>query len=300
MKILIAGGTGFIGLALTRKLVESGHTVSILSRTPFQHQERGVNVLLWDGRSVGQWKSELTRCDAIVNLAGASIGSSRWSAAFKAKILTSRLNSTRALLDAAAETEDRPRILVNASAVGFYGHGSDDEVTESSPAGNDFLAETCVQWEQAAMRGEELGMRVALTRTGFVIGKSAPAFRKMVMPYRFYAGGIYGDGRQWFPWVHVDDVASAYIFALENEAMRGPVNVVSPGSQTSAEFAKGLGEELGRPAWMRVPAWGLRLVLGEMSDLLLKGQRAVPRRLLENGFSFRFPTTREALRDVLA
>jgi len=302
LKILVAGGTGFIGQAVTSLLGTCGHTLTVLSRNPQPARGRlpGTEILPWDGKSVGPWRSALDNCEAIINLAGVSIGASRWSSSFKEKVVASRVHSTTVLLEASAAARHGPKVLVNASAVGFYGHVPAGEVSESSPPGNDFLAETCRQWERSAMRAGEIGIRVVLMRTGFVIGRSAPAFRKMMMPYRFFAGGILGAGTQWFPWIHIDDVAAAYRFAVENEEIHGPVNVTAPNPPTSAEFSRTLGKILGRPAWLPVPSWGLRIVLGEMSDLLLKGQRAVPQKLLAHGFSFRFPDAESALKEVLA
>jgi hypothetical protein len=194
----------------------------------------------------------------------------------------------------------KPPVLVNASAVGYYGHVEEGVVGEDASPGNDFLAQTTVAWEAAAKKAEKLAARVVLIRTGFVIASHAPAFRKMILPFKLFAGGPFGSGKQWFPWVHIDDVVGGYLFALDNDSISGPVNLVSPNPVRVSELARELGRALHRPSFLPAPAAGLKILLGEMSFLLLKGQRAVPNVLIEEGFTFRFQTLGAALKNVLS
>lgn len=301
MKILIAGGTGFIGRALIEKLHKKGDQICLLTRGRKKAEllEKSATVLEWDGISLGPWIESLHDLDAIINLSGESIGASRWTDAFKKRIIESRINSTTTLLEAARKLHSKPRTFINASAVGYYGDIPDGEVTESSPPGDDFLAHTCIRWERAVAEAESIEMRTVMMRTGFVIGSQSPAFKKMILPFRFFAGGAYGSGRQWFPWIHLDDVVNAYIFALERSELRGPTNVVAPGILTVREFCKSLGKVLHRPCWAPIPSFVLKTVLGEMSDLLLKGQRAVPKKLLDLGFVFKYPHADEAIQNAV-
>ena len=213
--------------------------------------------------------------------------------------MSSRLDATTALVDAMRTVARRPMILLNASGTGYYGHVPEGELDESAPAGSDFLATVCQRWEAAAEEAERLGVRVVRLRTGFVIGRHAPAFQRMMAPFRFFAGGWYGRGEQWFPWIHIRDAVGGYLQALENRSLSGPVNLVAPESVRVLDFTKLLGDIMGRPAWMPVPSAVLRLVLGEMSDLLLKGQRAVPRKLQHSGFVFAYMRAREALSQAI-
>ncbi|MEX0601878.1 MAG: TIGR01777 family oxidoreductase, partial [Bacteroidota bacterium] len=218
----------------------------------------------------------------------------------KETIIGTRLAATGILVEAIGRTTRKPPVLVNASAVGYYGHVPEGDVTENRPAGDDFLAQTTQQWEAAALEAQRLGIRVVTIRTGFVLAPDAPAFRKMVLPFKLFAGGPYGNGKQGFPWVHIDDVAAAYGAALENPQLTGPVNVAGPENLTVKEFTRVLGKALHRPSWAPAPAFALRIVLGEMADLLLKGHMVVPGKLLDTGFTFRFPTAKDALEDVVA
>lgn len=301
MKIILAGGSGLLGTTIRDKLLELRHSVVILTRqTPPSSSESDPQCrhIQWDGKSSGPWTNALEGSDAIINLAGHSIGSGRWTKTQKQKILGSRIDATRALVESVQRLENPPGILLNASGVNYYGHEGEEELKEDSPPGTDFLAETCMLWEEEADRGVRFGMRVVRMRTGFVLAHDAPAFRRMILPYRLFAGGHYGSGDQWFSWIHIDDIVSAYVYALESP-LNGPVNAVAPSPLRVREFHRILGSVLRRPAWAHVPSFVLRAVLGEMADLILKGQRAVPAQLLTHGFSFRFPGAEEALTDIL-
>ncbi|MGA9364725.1 MAG: TIGR01777 family oxidoreductase [Bacteroidota bacterium] len=302
MTILVAGGTGFIGDVLVRQLLGEGHTVVLLSRRPqpVKNVERKlVQVEEWDGETIGSWVDRLENVDGIINLAGASIDAKRWTEARKAVLVTSRIESTRALVSGIRLMKKRPAVLVNASAVGFYGDVESGDATESRPAGNDFLAGLCRRWEEEAQKAEELSVRVVQLRFGVVLEKGGGALEKMILPFRLFVGGPLGSGSQWFPWVHRDDVIGAIIFSLQNPNISGPVNVSAPNQVTMREFSQALGKTMHRPSWARVPAFVLRIVLGEMGGTVLTGQRAVPRKLEDAGFAFRYPRLDEALRAIV-
>lgn len=302
MRIVLAGGSGFIGRALTRSLSQGGHSVIVLTRAGSaagESTQAGVRSMHWDGRAGGPWTQHLGGTDAVINLSGASLGDGRWTPRRKEEIVQSRVNSTVALVEAMRTVARRPKVLINASASGYYGHVPEGELDEEAPAGSDFLATVCQQWEAAAETAERLGVRVVRLRCAFVIGRQAPAFQRMMAPFRFFAGGWYGRGLQWFPWIHMRDAVGGYLHALENTSLSGPVNLVAPESIRILEFTKLLGTIMGRPAWIPVPSVALRLLLGEMSDLLTKGQRAVPRKLQQSGFVFAYPRAREALSQAI-
>ena len=249
----------------------------------------------WDGQKMGIWATQLQDADVVVNLAGEGIADRLWNGQRKLLIQSSRIGPTRALVSAIARSMNRPKILVSASAVGFYGPVAEREVTEIYPRGEGFLPDLCAEWEAEAKKAQALGVRVVLLRTGIVIEKDGGALGKLMMPFWFFMGGPLGSGRQWFPWVHRDDVVGAIFYAIQNETLSGPVNIAAPGSLTMAEFCRLLGKAMRRPSWARVPAFVLRSLLGEMSEILLTGQKAVPRKLLEAGYTFQYPHAEEAL-----
>ena len=303
MNILIAGGTGLIGRRLTERLLQAGHQVALLSRKPSDHAagfSSNVRFLEWDGKSSGAWAAELDNFDAVVNLSGASIGEGRWTSARKQVLLKSRLDATRAIVDAIAGASSKPSVLVSASAVGFYGDVPEGDCTEDRAPGKDVLAHICVEWEKAALTAEQYGVRVALPRTGIVLDPNGGALAKLLLPYRMFAGGPLGSGRQWFPWVHLEDEVGAIIHALTTDALRGPFNVTAPEYLRMKEFGKHLGAAMGRPSWAPVPGFVLKIVLGEMAGpLLLSGQKAVSDKLRKSGYAFSFPGVRAALEHLL-
>lgn len=293
MNVLLAGGSGFIGTHIAQRLSNEGHTVSFLSRKP------GPGLIVWDAVHGGAWEHSLDGIDAVINLAGESVGAGRWTMRQKERIRSSRINATRAIVEAIRTSRKKPGVLVNASAVGYYGHVEDGDVTEELPAGDDFLAETCRLWESEALKAAQSGVRVVMMRTGFVIGSDAEAFKKLQLPFKLFAGGPFGSGEQWFPWIHIDDVAAGYVFAARQPALSGPVNLSAPHPVRVRDLAKELGRALRRPSFMPAPAFALKIVLGEMSDLLLKGQRAIPAKLLQKGFDFHFSDLSAALRNAV-
>ncbi len=302
MKIVLAGATGFIGRALVRRLLEEGHTVTILSRRANAFREypsKDLKVEAWDGQTAGAWVSVLEGADAIVNLAGESIAGGRWTPARKKALRDSRLNSTRALVAAIAKASQKPKSLVNASAVGYYGDVPNGDVTENSLKGRGFLPDLCDEWEAEAKKAEASGLRVVLLRLGVVLEREGGALEKFLTPFSLFIGGPLGSGRQFFPWVHRGDVVGAILYTLQNAELSGAFNVASPGILTMRQFCSALGRAMGRPSWAPVPGFVLKVMLGEMSEMLLGGQRAIPARLEKAGYKFRYPEAESALRQIL-
>lgn len=296
MKVVLAGGSGFIGRRLTAALAGAGHHVAVLSR---RSGAGSVRTIVWDGRTQGPWAEEVRTADAVVNLAGESIAARRWTRAQKELLRSSRLDPTRALVRAMT-SRTTPGTLVSTSAVGYYGDVPDGVVTEEHPPGTGFLADLSVEWESAAREAESSGTRVVLPRIGVVLDRNGGALERMVPFFRSYLGGPLGSGRQWFPWVHLDDVVGAILFALATPALAGPANLTAPHPVSMKVFAASLGRALGRPSWAPVPPFALRLLLGEMAGMLLGGQRAVPAALLRHGYTFRHPELDPALVSALS
>lgn len=284
MKVIVAGGSGYIGRALTASLRADGHETVVVSRRPDPAGSVG-----WDAVA-----REVDGADAVVNLAGAPIGGLHWTARRKQAILSSRVETTRALAGAITAVPQRPRVCVTASGIDYYGDSGDQLVDESAPAGGSFLARVCVAWEAAAAGAP---VRHVAIRTPLVIGRGAQAVRLIALPFRLFAGGPVGDGRQLFPWVHVDDIVRIYRRAIDDDQLSGPVNAVAPQQLRQREAAKEFGAVLHRPAILPAPAFALRLALGEQADLLLHGQRAVSRKLGE--LEFRYRALRVALEDAI-
>lgn len=301
-RVLLLGGSGLIGRRLAPALVAAGYEVVILTRDPRRvgALPMGVRAVGWDGCTAAGWEREADGARAIVNLAGENVAEGRWSAARKAALLASRLRATAAVVAALAGAERRPEVLLQGSAIGFYGSRGNEEIDESAPAGDDFLAGLTREWEAASEAAEGLGVRRVLLRTGVVLDPAGGALPKMMLPFRFFAGGPLGSGRQVLPWIHHRDQTSAIHFLLEHRAARGPFNLTAPNPVPQAEFARALGRELHRPALLPTPAFVLQLAVGQMAEVLLAGQRAVPRRLLELGFSFDHPELGGALAELLA
>jgi uncharacterized protein (TIGR01777 family) len=252
----------------------------------------------WDVTRPSTWQSTVEGVDGVIHLAGEPIAAKRWSPAQKLRLRESRIDTTRAIVDAIAEARSKPRFLISASAVGYYGPHGDETITEESPPGNDFLAELCTAWEAEATKAKGLGLRVALLRTGIVLGKGRGALAKMVPPFKFFMGGRLGSGKQWFPWIHLEDEVGLIKFVIENDKAEGAFNLTSPNPVTMDQFCKALGKVLNRPAWAPVPASVLYLTLGEMAEMLLTGQRAVPQAALRLGYNFHFNRVDEALESL--
>jgi len=301
MRVLITGGAGFIGRELAASLAGDGHNAVLLSRSAAQVTglPAGVCAERWDGRTAEGWSSLADGADAIVNLAGENIGAGRWTTERKGRIRQSRLNAGRAVVETVTRVTRKPRVVIQASAVGYYGPHGPEQIPEETPAGQDFLAQVCQDWEASTVPVEALGVRRAVIRTGVALSKRGGALPRMMLPFRFFVGGRLGNGRQWVPWIHMRDEVRAIRFLIENESSSGAFNLTAPHPVTNAEFAHTLGRQLGRPSFMPAPAFALRTLFGEMATILLDGQRAVPQRLVQVGFDFEFPEVGPALRDLL-
>nr|WP_290669254.1 TIGR01777 family oxidoreductase [Ardenticatena sp.] len=303
MRILITGGTGLIGRALAADLARDGHEAIVLSRTPERYAGQlppGVRAERWDGRTADGWGDLADGADAIVNLAGENIASGRWTAERKRRIRESRLHAGQAVVQAVEAATAKPRVVVQASAVGYYGPCGDEIITEDHPPGNDFLADVCVAWEASTAAVEAHGLRRPIIRTGVVLSREGGALPRMLPPFKLGLGGPLGSGRQWFPWIHIRDEVRAIRFLIEHPEAHGPYNLSAPTPVIDAEFTKALGRVLNRPALIPVPALVLKLLFGEMATVLLDGQRAIPHRLQEAGFTFTFEQVEHALRDLLS
>ncbi len=301
MRIFITGGTGFVGSYLAKHMQQLGHEISALVRSPKSAARlpSGVSIVQGDPTQAGSWQQRVKDHEVIINLAGASIFTP-WTSKARQLILESRILTTRNLVDALKGAPEGVALL-STSAVGYYGGRDDDHVLdESSPPGRDFLAEVGVKWEGEALRAKDFGVRVILPRFGIVLGKEGGALTRMVPAFKHYAGSALGSGKQWFPWIHEEDLFRIFLFLAERDDVNGPVNCVSPSPVTNGEFTRTLAKVLKKPLIMpAVPGLLLRTILGEFADVLLKGQRVVPRRLLALGFEFRFPTLEQALENLL-
>ena len=300
-RIVITGGSGLIGRALAADMVAAGYDVIILSRNPETAElvPGGVRLARWDGRTAQGWGILVDDGCAIVNLAGAGIAQERWTKARKSAILYSRLEAGYAVSEAIRQAAAKPRVLVQASATGYYGPDGSAEKGETAPPGSDFLAGICVAWEESTATVEELGVRRSIIRTGLVLSHEGGALPRLVTPFRFFVGGRLGNGRHWVPWIHIRDEVRAIRFLIENDHASGPYNLVSPAPVTNAAMAHELGSVLYRPSFVPVPAAALRLALGEMAGVLLTGQHALPERLVAASFTFDFPELRPALVDLV-
>lgn len=301
MRVLITGGSGLIGGALARDLAGS-HDVVVLTRDPARATglPPKIRAVRWDGVTAEGWGELAEGPDtAIVHLAGESIADGRWTAERKRRIVDSRVRSSAAVAAAIERTKVKPRVLLQGSAVGYYGPCGDEVVAEDHPPGSGFLARVCLEWEQTTAGVESLGVRRAILRTGIVLSKQGGALAKMALPFKLFAGGPLGSGRQWVPWIHLADEVGAIRFLLENEAGKGPFNLTAPEPVRNRDLGRDLGNALHRPSLLPTPGFALHLVLGEMAGMVLEGQRAVPRALQSLGYAFRFPELPAALRDLL-
>lgn len=299
MDILLTGGTGFIGSKLVPRLLAAGHTIRIVTRRARPCAD-GISCLTVDLAAGEKLAPEvLGEVDAVINLAGENIGGKRWTNAQKRIILESRVRTTRALVQAIAAVERKPAIFLSASAVGYYGPHGVEALAENTAPGADFLATTCTRWEEEAQKAAGAGLRVVIARIGVVLGREGGALARMLLPFKLFVGGPLGSGEQWLSWIHIDDVAGLFHFALANDAVSGACNFTAPNPVTNAEFARTLGKILRRPAKLPTPAVTLKLLLGEQASLALEGQRAVPRAMLQAGYRFAFTTLEPALRDLL-
>ncbi len=305
MRVVIAGGSGMVGRHLAQALIADGWSVDVLTRDAGRVGSRlpeGARAVEWAPDRPGEVADVLDGADGIVNLAGVSLGPRPWTPGRKRAILSSRLAATNALVIAAAAlpADRRPGVLVNASGSDIYTGRDATSADETTEPAHDFLADVCVRWEAAALRAEALGMRVALVRTGFVLAADAPVLRLLALPFRLFLGGRLGSGKQWFSWIHVDDLVGIYRLALTDPSIVGPINGAAPEPCRQVELAAAIGRTLHRPAWLPVPAWILRLALRDQATLLIGSRRVIPSRALAAGYRFEHPTIGGALADVLA
>jgi uncharacterized protein (TIGR01777 family) len=306
MKIFVMGGTGLIGGALVSSLTSRGDEVVLLTRRPAHARERWGNqctVVEGDPVKSGPWMEAVKDCDAVINLVGESIFARRWNEQFKALLRESRVNSTqnvvRALMQSPKAPTGKPKVLVNGSAIGFYGPCGDEELTEEALAGSDMLAQLALEWEQAASLAETAGIRVARIRTGVVLDKDGGALPQMLTPFKLGLGGPIGSGKHWFSWIHIEDEIGIILLALDHPGAVGAINATAPHPVTNKAFSKALGRALQRPAILPVPPFALKLLLGQVAEILTTGQRVIPAKALALGYQFKFPEIDPALRDLL-
>lgn len=300
MRVFITGGTGLVGQRLVQKLLEFGNQPVVLTRRPDAAKQiwaAGVLVVAGDPMQPGPWQQSLAECDAVVNLAGEGIFNRRWSPEFKELMTSSRVKSTANVV-AGIAAKKTCKTLVNASAIGFYGSTGPEELTEQSPAGNDTLAHICLAWEKAAESAAAHDCRVAIVRIGVVLDASGGALGKMLTPFKMFVGGPVGSGQQYMSWIHHEDLVGLIQFALANSQAQGPINATAPRPVTNQEFSKALGRALHRPSFLPTPAFALRLALGEVAELITKGQRVLPQRALELGYKFQFADIDTALQQL--
>jgi hypothetical protein len=303
---MITGGTGLIGRALIEALHEYDHQVLVLSRNPEKYEDfpYEVEFAQWDAKTAQGWGDQINHVDAVVNLAGKNLAGkgffpSPWTPERKRRILNSRLQAGRAINAAIEAAERKPEVLIQASAIGYYGPRGDEIITEESEPGDDFLAQTCIQWEDVTRPVEAMGVRRAIIRTGIVLSTEEGALPRLLLPHRFFVGGPFGDGEQWYSWIHLADEAAAIRFLIENEQAAGPFNLTAPHPLKNKVFSKTLGKVIGRPSWLPIPGFAMRTLFGEVVTVVLDGQHVLPQKLQALGFEFRYPTAEAVLRDLL-
>ncbi|MEX0648626.1 MAG: TIGR01777 family oxidoreductase [Balneolaceae bacterium] len=297
-KFLITGGTGFIGSNLGSELMKQGHFITVITRSPEKYKEeesKNQRFISWDANLV----PEMEKTDVVVNLAGEILFGQRWTDSVKEKIYNSRINSTRKLVEAIKQAESKPRLLVSASAVGIYGDSGEDELDESSPLGDDFLAKVCIDWEKEAQKASAYNVRVVNPRFGIALEEYGGMLEQMKLPFSFFVGGSLGSGKQYVSWIHMRDLIRTIIYPVENEKIKGVYNATSPNPERMDKLAKAMGSVMNRPSIFRVPEFALKLVLGEAAQPALTSIKVQPRVLLENGFKFEYDDLREALADIL-
>jgi uncharacterized protein len=300
MHILISGGSGMIGTALTKSLLKKGHSVWVLTRNPKSGRvPKGATAVGWDGRSEKGWGELVNQMDAIVNLVGERLSRWPWTKSQKQRFWDSRVEGGRALVKAIKAASNRPKAFIQASGVNYYGTRNLESVTEADGPGHDFLADLCLEWEGSTEAVEHMGLRRVIIRSAIVLSAREGILPIMMFPVRAFVGGPLGSGQQGLPWIHLEDEVAAILFLLENPNASGPFNLTSPTPISSAEFVHEVANSLHRPYWLPVPAFALRLVLGEMATLVLDGAYLLPKRLLELGFGFRFEKAGAALKDLL-
>jgi uncharacterized protein (TIGR01777 family) len=301
-KIVVTGAKGLIGKSLVKKLIERNDSVVVLSKKTLQVKQlfaNSVEIIEWDYGFDDRLVKALAGVDAVIHLAGANIASKRWNESYKKTIIDSRTVPTRNLIKAMQQSNNIPSVFVCASAVGFYGNTGEKSIAENSPAGNDFLSQVCAVWEEESSKVEQLGIRRVSVRTGIVLSTQDGALKKLLLPFKLFAGGPLGNGKQWFPWIHIDDEVDIFLHAIDNNDLTGAANAVSPEHLRMKEFASILGGILNRPSFFNVPPLVLKIVLGEAAESILFSQKIKPEKLLNTGFKFKFSSPTEALSDLI-
>jgi uncharacterized protein (TIGR01777 family) len=300
MKVAITGATGFVGRRLVERLQEQGHQPLILTRNPAAAQRAfpTLEIIAYTPTESGSWQQAIAGCDAVVNLAGEPIAESRWTPKQKQEILNSRQLGTQKIVEAIAQANPKPAVLVNASAIGYYGTSETATFDETSPAGNDFLAEVCQAWEAEAKKVKDAGVRLVILRLGIVLGNGG-ALAKMIPPFKLFAGGPLGTGRQWFSWIHRDDLVNLILEALSRPDIEGVLNATALNPVRMSELCQTLGKTLERPSWLPVPSFALEALLGEGAKVVLEGQQVLPKRTTSYGFEYQYPTLKQALEEIL-
>lgn len=304
MKIAITGATGFVGTKLVEKLAQDNQIV-ILTRSSEKARKvfpitafPNLEIISYAPTKSGDWQNKIDGCDAVINLAGAPIAE-RWTESYKQTILESRQLGTRKIVEAIEKSTSQPKVLINASAIGYYGVSETANFTETSPSGHDFLAQVCQVWEAEAEKVKQLGVRLVIFRFGIVLGNGG-ALAKMVTPFKMFAGGPLGNGKQWFSWIHRDDLVSLIIEALQRSEIEGTFNATAPYPVTMNELCQTLGEVMNRPSWLPVPSFALELLLGDGAKVVLEGQKVLPQKTQETiGFNFQYPTLKPALKQII-
>lgn len=305
-RVFVTGGTGLVGTRLVKLLLGRGDTPVVLTRRPGVAGTlgSGVEVVSGDPMVAGEWMQKVESCDAVIHLAGENVFAKRWNAAFQKLLVDSRVLSTRniaaALVRKPVGSDGQPKVLVNASAIGIYGPRGDEEITEESGPGSDFLAKLCVEWEAETQPAAKAGVRTVQVRVGVVLDRAGGALGKMLTPFKLGAGGPIGSGKQYMAWIHHEDMTGLLLFALDNGAVQGPMNGTAPQPVTNKEFSKALGKALHRPAFMWTPGFMLRVMLGEGANIILQGQRVVPQKAVRAGYVFKYPTVQAALAQMFA
>jgi uncharacterized protein len=305
MKIAIAGATGFVGSRLVEVLQQQGHQILVLTRNP-QAAKRSfpssafpkAEIVGYTPTQSGAWQQSISGCTGVVNLAGAPLADERWTPSRKQEILDSRQLGTQKIVEAIAMAESKPEVLVNASAVGYYGASETATFDENSSAGDDFLAQVCQAWEAEAGKVKDSETRLVILRLGIVLGNGG-ALGKMLLPFKLFAGGPLGSGRQWFSWIHIEDLVNLIVQALTRQQMQGIFNATAPNPVRMSQLCQTLGEVMGRPSWLPVPDFALELILGEAAQVVLQGQQVLPKRTVASGFNYQYTTLKPALKQVV-
>ncbi|MEH2175017.1 thylakoid membrane protein ThyD [Nostoc sp.] len=305
MKVAITGATGFVGSRLVQRLHGEGHKIVVLTRnTTFARKVfpseafPNVEIVAYTPNASGSWQSIIANCDGVVNLAGEPIGEGRWTPERKQEILNSRKLGTQKIVEAIANANPKPSVLINASAIGYYGTSETATFDETSLSGNDFLAQVCQVWEAEARKVKDAGVRLVILRFGIVLGNGG-ALGKMIPPFKLFAGGPIGSGRQWFSWIHVDDLVNLILQALTKPEIEGVYNATAPNPVRMADLSQTLGQVMNRPSWLPVPAFAIEALLGDGAIVVLEGQQVIPKRTVQTGFEYKYPNLQPALTQIL-